>query len=307
VITAITPHVPLKQGQQPQTKKEFLLIMSDPDPPDRLANSFRNLSLKTSKLSPSPRPTLSRRASLDIRAAASASAPSTPTLRKRASIASLSSTSTMDATPRRRSSVLSLRDAASPPPPVEKEKEKPLPPMQDPYAETAVFLHDGSYKHRYSRPKTSAAELASIVERPERIPAAVLGVCCAQVRAGKERLSINKSIRLGKLSDPEVMLVHSHTPLERGKKSWPEELAGMCGSAGDKIKRGMLEVPAGYHQGDLYLCGESLEDLEGCIGAVYDGADAVFGDGPVKKAFVCIRPPGMLSLLLLCGDEAEKL
>jgi histone deacetylase HOS3 len=284
-------------------------MMSDPDPPDRLANSLRMLSLKTSKLSPSSRPTLSRRASLDIRAAAaaSASAPSTPTIRKRASIASLSSTSsTMDATPRRRSSVLSLRDAASSPPPIEKEKEKPAPPPQDPYAETAVFLHDSSYKHRYSRPKTSAAELASIVERPERIPAAVLGVCCAQVRAGKERLSINKSTRLGKLSDPEVMLVHSHTPLERGKKAWPEDLAGMCNSAGEKLKRGTVEVPAGYHQGDLYLCGESLEDLEGCVGAVYDGVDAVFGDGPVKKAFVCIRPPGRLSAPFLWRRRLRK-
>ncbi|KAF8253243.1 Arginase/deacetylase, partial [Wilcoxina mikolae CBS 423.85] len=166
------------------------------------------------------------------------------------------------------------------------------PPPQDPYAATTVILHDTSYKHRYSRPKTSLAELASIVERPERIPAAVLGICAAQVRAGKERLSINKSTRLGKLSDPEVMLVHAHTQLERAKKSWPDELAGMCAATAEKLKRGQVEVPSGYHQGDLYLCGESLEDLEGCIGAVYDGVDAVFGNGPVKKAFVCIRPPG---------------
>jgi len=177
-------------------------------------------------------------------------------------------------------------------------KKDMTPPPQDPYAATTVILHDTSYKHRYSRPKTSLAELASIVERPERIPAAVLGICAAQVRAGKERLSINKSTRFGKLSDPEVMLVHAHTPLERVKKSWPDELAGMCAATAEKLKRGQVEVPSGYHQGDLYLCGESLEDLEGCIGAVYDGVDAVFGSGPVKKAFVCIRPPGRFDVLL---------
>jgi histone deacetylase HOS3 len=153
-------------------------------------------------------------------------------------------------------------------------------------------LHDASYKHRYARPKTSLADLEMIVERPERIPAAVLGICAAQVRAGRERLAIQKSVRFGKLSDPEVMLVHAHSPGERGKKGWPEELATMAGAAAEKLRKGLLEVPGSYHQGDLYLCGESLEDLEGCIGAVYDGVDAVFEDGPVKRAFVCIRPPG---------------
>jgi hypothetical protein len=34
--------------------------------------------------------------------------------------------------------------------------------------ETAVFLHASSYKHRYARPKTSAAELASIVFRSDQ-------------------------------------------------------------------------------------------------------------------------------------------
>ena len=204
---------------------------------------------------------------------------------------------------RRRSSLLSLRSSpgdpvAGGPTPAPAPRDM-TPPPQDPYATTAVVLHDASYKHRYSRPKTSQAELASIVERPERIPAAVLGICAAQVRAGKERLSINKSSRLGRLSDPEVMLVHAHTPAERGKKSWPEELAAMCGAAGEKLKRGQVEVPGGYHQGDLYLCGESLEDLEGCVGAVYDGVDAVFGNGPVTKSFVCIRPPGMLAAVVV--------
>ena len=282
-------------------------------------SSSASSSTHAGKLTPSPR-TLSRRASLDIRSAASSSpapgqhsrTPSTPpAVRKRASLASLTNghydgAMSPQATPqpaiRRRSSLLSLRsspgDPVAGPTPVPAPRDM-TPPPQDPYATTTVVLHDTSYKHRYSRPKTSQAELASIVERPERIPAAVLGICAAQVRAGKERLSINKSSRQGKLSDPEVMLVHAHTPVERGKKSWPEELAAMCGAAGEKLKRGQVEVPGGYHQGDLYLCGESLEDLEGCVGAVYDGVDAVFGNGPVTKSFVCIRPPGILAAVVV--------
>lgn len=195
---------------------------------------------------------------------------------------------------RRRSSLLSLRGEPSSPPELKPEPKLLVLPTQDPYAETTVVLHDSSYKHRYSRPKTSAEELASIVERPERIPAAVLGVCAAQVRAGKERIAIRKTARMGSLADAEVMLVHAHTPLDKGRKAWPEELSTMAAAAKDKLARGVVEVPAGYHQGDLFLCGESLEDLEGCLGALYDGVDAVFGHGPVKKSFVCIRPPGML-------------
>ncbi|CCX34740.1 Similar to Histone deacetylase HOS3; acc. no. Q02959 [Pyronema omphalodes CBS 100304] len=277
----------------------------------RPQNSSPASSLHSEKLSPHSPRTISRRASMDLRSAAARAAspgpgrereraPSTPpTIRKRASMVSLSTLSnggTMTPQPnmRRRASLLSLRgsppsSSSSPEPTIKRDM---TPPTQDPYAVTTVILHDATYKHRYSRPKTSKAELESIVERPERIQAAVYGICAAQVRAGKERLSINKTTRMGKLADPEVMLVHAHTALERGKKSWPDELSAMTIAATEKLKRGQLEVSSSYHQGDLYLCGESLEDLEGCIGAVYDGVDAVFGEGPVKHSFVCIRPPG---------------
>ncbi|KAG0126020.1 Histone deacetylase HOS3 [Tuber indicum] len=175
-------------------------------------------------------------------------------------------------------------------------------------APTAVIFHDTSYRHRYSRPNTSLQDLATIVERPERIPAATLGVAAAQTRVGRSRLSIRKSERMGSLLDPEVMLVHCHAaPVRGAKSSWPEDLAAMCGAAAEKLKKGECEVPKGYHQGDLYLCEESKEDLEGCLGALYDGVDLVFGGDErngtiseddqkrrgVRRAFVCIRPPGI--------------
>lgn len=179
-------------------------------------------------------------------------------------------------------------------------------PVQDLTAPTTVVFHDTSYRHKYSRPNTTKADLATIVERPERISAATLGVTAAQTRIGRGKLSVRKSVRMGGLLDPEVMLVHAHGDGRSGKKTWPEELAAMCGLAAEKLKKGECEVPKSLHQGDLYLCGESREDLEGCLGALYDGVDIVFGcanglDGHemdeedqsgVKRAFVCIRPPG---------------
>lgn len=179
-------------------------------------------------------------------------------------------------------------------------------PVQDLTAPTTVVFHDTSYKHRYSRPNTGRADIATIVERPERIAAATLGVTAAQTFIGKSKLSIRKSVRVGGLLDAEVMLVHSHGSA-KGGKTWPEELAAMCGLAAEKLKKGDCEVPKNLHQGDLYLCGESREDLEGCLGAIYDGVDIVFGganetqghemdeedQSGVTRAFVCIRPPGI--------------
>ncbi|RQM08738.1 hypothetical protein DH86_00002453, partial [Scytalidium sp. 3C] len=54
--------------------------------------------------------------------------------------------------------------------------------------------------------------------------------------------------------------------------------------------------PAKFHEGDLYLCSESLNAMEGALGAVCEGIDSVFngtasGKGP-HRAFVAIRPPG---------------
>ncbi|KAL7275073.1 histone deacetylase [Rhizina undulata] len=242
-------------------------------------------------------------------------APSTPTIKKRSSLASLNNSPAVNITPpivitskpggtlSRKSSMLSVRSLSisEPPQMAITPAKREAPPIQDLSAGTTVILHDTSYQHRYSRPNTSKADLDTIVERPERIPAAVLGATSAQTRAGKSKISIRKSTRMGGLLDPEVMLVHAHGAHGKGGKTWPEELSTMCSGAMDKLKRGECEVPKGFHQGDLYLCGESREDLEGCLGAIYDAVDLVFGNKVeagergrigVKRAFVCIRPPG---------------
>ncbi|KAI1005460.1 hypothetical protein K3495_g2763 [Podosphaera aphanis] len=186
--------------------------------------------------------------------------------------------------------------------------------------ETIVILHDLCYGHRFSRPRTSKATLDMIVERPERIHASILGLSMAYVRLG-ERYSggkhpplpkdsvknltvpfrIRRSTRRISLSSPVVTNVH-------GSK-WMEELKLMCDSADSKLavdgkelvrpkmKRGTSQdAPEKFHEGDLYLCSESLNAIEGALGAVCDGVDAVFqgatkSKGP-KRSFITIRPPG---------------
>ncbi|KAI9752987.1 MAG: hypothetical protein M1815_000188, partial [Lichina confinis] len=186
-------------------------------------------------------------------------------------------------------------------------------------ADMVVILHDACYGHRYSRPRSSKTTLNSIVERPERLQAAALGVALAYVRLGERHsdgafaprhgqeshfsshlpFRIHKSTRMLSLSSPVVISVH-------GSK-WMDELKSMCEAAEAKLSTNGKELgrdpsperttgkPA-LHDGDLYLCGQSLEALEGALGAVCDGVDAIFqAKSPShvpKRAFVGIRPPG---------------
>jgi histone deacetylase HOS3 len=184
-------------------------------------------------------------------------------------------------------------------------------------SETVVLVHDSCYGHRFSRPRTSKAALNTIVERPERIHATILGASTAYVRLGDKHcegkygphpdrnpdsisppFKIRKTSRSIPLNHPSVTHVH-------GSK-WMEELQIMCDSAEGKLALNGKELvrPIGYgkdengaalsklHEGDLYLCSESLNALQGCLGGVCDAADTVFGSGRTKRAFVCIRPPG---------------
>ncbi|TKA67283.1 hypothetical protein B0A49_09240 [Cryomyces minteri] len=187
-------------------------------------------------------------------------------------------------------------------------------------ADALVILHDSCYGHRYSRPKTTKSVLSMIVERPERIHASVLGLSTAYVRLGGRHaegqspphptrtldqlppFKIRKTSRHISVTSSVVTNVHG--------KEWMEELKVMCeaaegklASTGKELERpqensdvsGSVEKPK-FHDGDLYLCPESLAAFEGALGGVCDGVDAVFGDtGNNKsptKTFVVIRPPG---------------
>lgn len=185
---------------------------------------------------------------------------------------------------------------------------------------TVVILQDNCYGHRFSRPRTSKAGLATIVERPERIHACILGLATAYVRLGgrhedgavpphpksdMRKLSsipfrIHKTTRTLPLTSPAATAIH-------GLK-WMSELSTMCDSAEAKLALNGKElvrtaIPAilngnsntgqpKLHEGDLYLCSGSLSALEGALGGVCEGVDAVFAEKGPKRAFVCIRPPG---------------
>ncbi|KAI4727068.1 Arginase/deacetylase [Aureobasidium sp. EXF-10728] len=182
-------------------------------------------------------------------------------------------------------------------------------------AQVAVILHDACYGHRFSRPKTSKGMLSMIVERPERVLAAVLGLSAAYVRLGSRHsggqhaphpdkqpdsripFKIRKTSRAVPLTSPFVSAVHG--------TEWMKELETMCNVAGERLEQHMKElarpeVPGSksekqpFHEGDLYLCSESLNALQGAIGGVCDAVDTIFSSIPTspRRAFVAIRPPG---------------
>ncbi|KAL9099498.1 MAG: hypothetical protein Q9163_005014 [Psora crenata] len=187
-------------------------------------------------------------------------------------------------------------------------------------AQAVVILQDDCYGHRYSRPRTSKAGLNTIVERPERIHASILGIAAAYVRLGGRHadghaaphpkrhptsltpvpFKIQKTARRLSLRSPAATAIH-------GLK-WMSELSVMCDAAESKLAMGGGELsrPAGtgqvsssaqeqkgkLHEGDLYLCSGSLAALEGALGGVCEAVDAVFNDNGTRRAFACIRPPG---------------
>ena len=154
-------------------------------------------------------------------------------------------------------------------------------------SKTLVIVHDAFNKHKFSR-NVKARELATIVERPERCRASILGIAAAKSRLEIEGVidgsfDIVKSNRLGNLSDEAVVDVHG--------AMWPAELTSLCDGAAEKLANGELEIPPPYHSGDLYLGQGSHEALRGCIGAVYDGVDRVL-EGGYDRVHVSVRPPG---------------
>ena len=272
--------------------------------------------------------------------------PSPPPLNKKTSLSSIKSmgSSTPPRSPalRRSSSYfhnLSMGERSSLPPPV--VEEPPKPPVtaasvaRDFFenelevkhgssettkdARTVVILQDACYGHRYSRPRTSKSSLSTIVERPERIQASVLGVATAYVRLGRRHaggaaaphprtdvvslpsapFKIQKTSRTLPLRSPAATIVHG--------AQWMDELTSMCERAesrlavnGKELARTESKAADGQetsqkptlHEGDLYLCSGSLAALEGSLGGVCAGVDAVFEERGAKRAFVCIRPPG---------------
>ena len=179
--------------------------------------------------------------------------------------------------------------------------------------ETVVILHDACYGHRYSRLKTTKSTLSMIVERPERIHASVLGASTAYVRLGAHHagaknaphpdrtqpapppFKIRRTGRSMDITSPYVTNVHG--------TAWMNELRVLCNAAGPRLAAGEKELSRGttptdpekrkLHEGDLYLCPESLNAFQGALGGVAEAVDTMFDpSSQTTRAFVAIRPPG---------------
>lgn len=180
-------------------------------------------------------------------------------------------------------------------------------------SETMVVLHDACYGHRFSRLRTSKGALSMIVERPERLHAGVLGAATAFVRMGghheggvnaptvdrevqdKPPFKIRRTARTLDVTSNFVTSVHG--------TAWMGELRSMCNNSGERLAKGEKELAResttedgekrSLHEGDLYLCDESLDAFQGAMGGVADAIDAIFApELQTKRAFVAVRPPG---------------
>jgi histone deacetylase HOS3 len=180
-------------------------------------------------------------------------------------------------------------------------------------SETMVVLHDACYGHRFSRLRTSKGALSMIVERPERLHAGVLGAATAFVRMGGHHegganaptidrdvqdpppFRIRRTARTLDVTSDFVTNVHG--------TAWMGELRGMCNNAGERLAKGEKELAREsttedgekrtLHEGDLYLCSESLDAFQGAMGGVADAIDAIFApELQTRRAFVAVRPPG---------------
>lgn len=191
-----------------------------------------------------------------------------------------------------------------------------------PQTPVTVILHDACYGHRYSRPRTSKAALGSVVERPERILATVLGISTAYVllggrhatgknaphpkqSPGRKPFAVYKSTRSASLTSPTVTQVHG--------TGWMAELKSMCEGAEAKLALNGKELirpnkvdgeSPRLHDGDLYLCAGSLNALEGCLGGVLDAVDTAFRSPGPQRSFACIRPPAITVQTIIHPDSA---
>ena len=155
-------------------------------------------------------------------------------------------------------------------------------------AKAVIILSPYSLYHVFPREWVSKAYRKTIVERPERLLAASMGIAAA-ITMYPALFNLKSShTRLGSLSSPHVTKVHG--------SQWPHSLAKLCKEADGKLAKGEIEVPTNWNAGDIYLSSQTLLALKGSLGAIETGVDSIFkGASPdhiSNRAFVVIRPPG---------------
>ncbi|KAI4517050.1 Arginase/deacetylase [Schizophyllum commune Loenen D] len=196
------------------------------------------------------------------------------------------------------------------------------------------YVQNKCFDHRYIR----STDLSAIVERPERLRAVLIGLSAANSRLGElvastsaaevkrestpsddladalSRLDIGPNKDAGKgdleqawsvrhteaavkiLDNPAVKFVHGDIDGD----VYLENLSKWAKESTEKIQQGGSEIPEGYAQGDLYLCPESIDAMQGAMGTVCEAVDDVIA-GRTRRAFAAIRPPGHH-----CGEDTPS-
>ncbi|PPQ64835.1 hypothetical protein CVT24_008200 [Panaeolus cyanescens] len=202
---------------------------------------------------------------------------------------------------------------------------------------TSVFIQNACLQHRYIRSK----DLSNIVERPERLRAVNIGLAAAIARleelvglpraqesntsgeaaavAPNDLADIMNNLKIGSSpgpTSPLVGLVNSeatvdilnHTAVkfvhgDIDRDVYLENLVLWAKASRDKIANGQSEIPEDLSQGDLYLCPESINAMQGAIGTVCEAVDRIFGpeEARLHRTFVAIRPPGHH-----CGEDTPS-
>ncbi|KIJ55002.1 hypothetical protein M422DRAFT_200979 [Sphaerobolus stellatus SS14] len=202
--------------------------------------------------------------------------------------------------------------------------------------QTTIFFQDKCLLHRYVR----SQDKSLVFERPERLRAVKSGVAAAIARLEErqqaksnsnkesstatdgglaealEKLNITEEPVLTQdligivMSTASVDLLHNkvvnyvHGDIDG--EVYLENLVKWAKESEEKIAQGETEIPEGLPQGDLYLCAQSLEAIQGAIGTVCEAVDSVVAAAGsslpcTKRAFAAIRPPGHH-----CGEDTPS-
>lgn len=94
-----------------------------------------------------------------------------------------------------------------------------------------------------------------------------------------------------RLDSPAVSFAHGGH-LREEDAVYPAQLRAMIAAVRDRHAVHESEIPAHLPQGDLYLHAESIEAIEGALGAVCEAVDSVALSPGLQTRFVTIRPPG---------------
>lgn len=191
---------------------------------------------------------------------------------------------------------------------------------------TLFVLSPASYDHVFARSWVSNSYKASVVERPQRLMAASVGIGAALSLYSSTVTSFLNQFSSQGLSphplivpeDPLRFQVVSSTAYKNLLKSphvikvhgakWAQDLYDLCNKCSEKHKNKELEVPEDWPYNDIYLCPKTINALEGVVGAIELAVDNLYkpligissstankqsqGEEYFDKAFVAIRPPG---------------